>query len=75
MRISGQQKKGFVILLIDLDPETSVCLRYFSNIVPSIDANLFIVTILTSHENETKRVLYIEANAQYLALKINFDNT
>ena len=54
-------------LLIELDPKTSECLRYLSNIIPpsptifSLPSSKAVITYL---ENGRERIMYIEANAQ-----------
>ena len=60
-------KEDFGHLLIDLDPKTSECLRYSSNIVPPSPTIFYLPSskaVITSLENERERVMYIEANAQ-----------
>ena len=58
--------EDFGHLLIDLDPKTSECLRYSSNIVPPSPTIFYLPSskaVLTSLENERERIMYIEANA------------
>ena len=60
-------KEDFGHLLIDLDPKTSECLRYSSNIVPPSPTIFYLPSskaVITSLENERERIMYIEANAQ-----------
>ena len=59
-------KEDFGHLLIDLDPKTSECLRYSSNIVPPSPTIFYLPSskaVITSLENERERIMYIEANA------------
>ena len=60
-------KEDFGHLLIDLDPKTSDCLRYSSNIVPPLPTIFYIPSlkaVITSLGNERERFMYIEAKAQ-----------
>ena len=61
-------KEEFGHLLIDyLDPKTSECLRYSSNIVAPWPTIFYLPSskaVITSLENERERIIYIEANAQ-----------
>ena len=60
-------KENFGHFLIDLDPKTSECLRYSSNIVPPSPTIFYLPSskaVITSLENERERNMYIEANAQ-----------
>ena len=60
-------KEDFGHLLIDLDPKTSECLRYSSNIVPPSAAIFYLPSskaVITSLENERERIMYNEAIAQ-----------
>ena len=60
-------KEDFGHLLIDLDPKTSECLRYSSNIVPPSPTIFYLPSskaVITSLENEREKIMYIEANAQ-----------
>ena len=60
-------KEDFGHLLIDLDPKTSECFRYSSNIVPPSPTIFYLPSskaVITSLENERERIMYIEANAQ-----------
>ena len=60
-------KADFGHLLIDLDPKTSECLRYSSNIVQPSSTIFYLPSskaVITSLEIERGRVMYIEANAQ-----------
>ena len=60
-------KEDFGHLLIDLDPKTSECLRYSSNIVPPSPTIFYLPSskaVITSLENERERIMYIEANAE-----------
>ena len=64
-------KEDLWYLLIDLDPKTSECLRFLSNIVPPSPTVFYLPSskaVITSLENERERVMYIEANAQYSPL-------
>ena len=54
-------------LLIDLDPKTSECLPYSSNIVPPLPTIFYLPSskaLITSLENEREKIMYIDANAQ-----------
>ena len=56
-------KEDFGHLLIDLDPKTSECLRYSSNIVPPSPSIYYLPSskaVITSLEKERERVMYIE---------------
>ena len=60
-------KEDFGHLLIDLDPKTSECLRYSSNIVPPSPTIFYLPSskaVITSLENERERFIYIEAKTQ-----------
>ena len=53
-------KEDFGHLLIDLDPKTSECLRYSSNIVPPSPTIFYLSSskaVITSLENERERIM------------------
>ena len=53
-------KEDFGHLLIDLDPKTSECLRYSSNIVPQSPTIFYLPSskgVITSLENERERIM------------------
>ena len=64
-------KEDFGHLLIDMDPKTTECLRYSSNIVPP-SPNIFYLpslkTVITPLENERERFMYEKENIQYSLL-------
>ena len=60
-------KKNLCHLLIDLDPKTSECLHYSSNIVPPSPTIFYLPSskaVITSLGNERERIMHIEAKAQ-----------
>ena len=67
-------KEPFGHLLIDLDPKTSGCLRYCSNIVepgPSIFYILSDKAVTTPLNNERKKIIYTEANGAFATKTVN----